>query len=107
MRKLNTSDVFSLARLIKEIGIKEDIKKLSTSVNENTDIKEAGFDLIFTVIEKFAEKNSEPALYNFLSGPLEIDPEEVGKVELFTLVENILEIADIEKWKAFLKLAVR
>ena len=80
MRKLNTSDVFSL---------------------------EAGFDLIFTVIEKFAEKNSEPALYNFLSGPLEIDPEEVGKVELFTLVENILEIADIEKWKAFLKLAVR
>lgn len=107
MRKLNTSDVFSLARLIKEIGIKEDIKKLSTSVNENTDVKEAGFDLIFTVIEKFAEKNSEPALYNFLSGPLEIDPEEVGKVELFTLVENILEIADIEKWKAFLKLAVR
>ena len=104
MRKLNTSDVFSLARLIKEIGIKEDIKKLSTSVNENTDVKEAGFDLIFTVIEKFAEKNSEPALYNFLSGPLEI---EVGKVELFTLVENILEIADIEKWKAFLKLAVR
>ena len=63
--------------------------------------------LIFTVIEKFAEKNSEPALYNFLSGPLEIDPEEVGKVELFTLVENILEIVDIEKWKAFLKLAVR
>lgn len=107
MRKLNTSDVFSLARLIKEIGIKEDIKKLSTSVNENTDVKEAGFDLIFTVIEKFAEKNSEPDLYNFLSGPLEIDPEEVGKVELFTLVENILEIADIEKWKAFLKLAVR
>lgn len=52
MRKLNTSDVFSLARLIKEIGIKEDIKKLSTSVNENTDVKEAGFDLIFTVIGK-------------------------------------------------------
>lgn len=107
MRKLNTSDVFAFTRLVKEIGLKEEIKNITAKVAEETDIKALGIDIIFTLIEKFSEVNSENALYEFLSRPLEIPKEEVGTMDLFDLVEKIMQIADVEKWKTFLKLAIR
>lgn len=107
MRKLNTSDVFAFTRLVKEIGLKEEIKNITAKVAEETDIKALGIDIIFTLIEKFSEVNSENALYEFLSRPLEISKEEVGTMDLFDLVEKIMQIADVEKWKTFLKLAIR
>lgn len=107
MRKLNTSDVFAFTRLVKEIGLKEEIKNITTKAAEETDVKALGLDIIFTLIEKFSEVNSENALYEFLSRPLEISKEEVGTMDLFDLVEKIMQIADVEKWKTFLKLAIR
>ena len=107
MRKLNTSDVFAFTRLVKEIGLKEEIKNITTKVAEETDVKALGLYIIFTLIEKFSEVNSENALYEFLSRPLEISKEEVGTMDLFDLVEKIMQIADVEKWKTFLKLAIR
>ncbi|WP_042401694.1 MULTISPECIES: hypothetical protein [Clostridium] len=107
MRKLNTSDVFAFTRLVKEIGLKEEIKNITAKVAEETDVKALGIDIIFTLIEKFSEVNSENALYEFLSRPLEISKEEVGTMDLFDLVEKIMQIADVEKWKTFLKLAIR
>jgi ATP-dependent RNA circularization protein (DNA/RNA ligase family) len=107
MRKLNTSDVFAFTRLVKEIGLKEEIKNITAKVSEETDVKALGIDIIFTLIEKFSEVNSENALYEFLSRPLEISKEEVGTMDLFDLVEKIMQIADVEKWKTFLKLAIR
>ena len=107
MRKLNTSDVFACTRLVKEIGLKEEIKNITAKVSEETDVKALGIDIIFTLIEKFSEVNSENALYEFLSRPLEISKEEVGTMDLFDLVEKIMQIADVEKWKTFLKLAIR
>ena len=107
MRKLNTSDVFAFTRLVKEIGLKEEIKNITAKVSEETDVKALGIDIIFTLIEKFSEVNSENALYEFLSRPLEVTKEEVGTMDLFDLVEKIMQIADLEKWKAFLKLAIR
>lgn len=106
MRKLNTSDVFAFTRLVKEIGLKEEIKNITAKVAEETDVKVLGIDIIFTLIEKFSEVNSENALYEFLSRPLEISKEEVGTMDLFDLVEKIMQIADVEKWKTFLKLAI-
>lgn len=106
MRKLNTSDVFAFTRLVKEIGLKEEIKNITAKVAEETDVKALGIDIIFTLIEKFSEVNSENALYEFLSRPLEISKEEVGTMDLFDLVEKIMQIADVEKWKTFLKLAI-
>ena len=106
MRKLNTSDVFAFTRLVKEIGLKEEIKNITAKVAEETDVKALGIDIIFTLIEKFSEVNSENALYEFLSRPLEISKEEVGTMDIFDLVEKIMQIADVEKWKTFLKLAI-
>ncbi len=107
MRKLNTSDVFAFTRLVKEIGLKEEIKNITAKATEEKDVKELGLDIIFTLIEKFSEVNSENALYEFLSRPLEISKEEVGTMDLFDLVDKVMQIADVEKWKTFLKLAIR
>ena len=107
MRKLNTSDVFAFTRLVKEIGLKEEIKNITAKVAEETDVKALGIDIIFTLIEKFSEVNSENALYEFLSRPLEVTKEEVATMDLFDLVEKIMNMADVEKWKTFLKLAIR
>lgn len=107
MRKLNTSDVFAFTRMIKEIGLKEEIKEIASKATKEEDVSKLGLDMIFTLIEKFSEANSENALYEFLSRPLEVTKEEVGTMDLFDLVEKIMQIADVEKWKTFLKLAIR
>ena len=110
MRKLETRDMFELARTVKKIGIKEELKNIAKEINEKgkeLDTYEAGFDLVLSVIEKFSEKNSEQAFYEFLSGPFEVDPKEVETMEIIDLIEGIFEMASIDKWKSFLKIAVR
>lgn len=107
MRKLQTSDVFELARLVKKINIKEELKEVAMKANADSDVYSVGFEMIFSLMEKFAENNSEEALYEFLSGPLEISKEEIKVMDPLDLVEKLSKIADIDRWKAFLKLAVR
>lgn len=115
MRNLNTSDTFKFVRMIRDLNLKEEIRKIILDLNaaskgdkESKENKmDVGFNIIFTLIEKIAEENSEKALYEFLSGPFEINAEEVGKIEIFDLVEKVMQIATIDKWKSFLKLAIR
>lgn len=107
MRKLNTSDVFAFTRMVKNIGLKEEIRGIASKAMGEEDVNKVGLDMIFALIEKFAEVNSESELYDFLSRPLEVTKEEVGEMDLFELVENVMNMADIQKWKAFLKLAIR
>lgn len=108
MRNLNTSDVFEFSRMIKNVGIKEEIRNISMKATEsNADVKALGFDMIFSLIEKFSEAKSEKALYEFLSRPLEVNPKEVGEMDIFELIEKIMNIANIDRWKSFLKLAIR
>lgn len=107
MRKLNTSDVFAFTRMVTEIGLKEEIKDITSKITNETDTRTLGLDVIFKMVEKFSEVNSEKALYEFLSGPLEVSKEEVGTMDLFDLVDNLMQIADVEKWRTFLKLAIR
>lgn len=107
MRNLQTGDLFELVRLINKIGIKEELKEVAMKIDENSSQKQAGFEIIFSLIEKCAEKNSERAFYELLSKPFECSIEEVEKIDPLDLVENILAIASVEKWKSFLKLAIR
>lgn len=107
MRKLQTGDVFELVRLVNKIGIKDEIRAIALKLNPNSTQNEAGFEIVFGLVEKFAQKNSEQEFYAFLSKPLEIDVIEVEQMDPFDLVNNIFEIASVEKWTNFLKLAVR
>jgi len=56
---------------------------------------------MFTIIEAAAEKESEQAVYEFLSGPLEMTTEELALADPVETIEKVMQIADVEKWKTF------
>ncbi len=105
MRNLQTRDIFAAARLIKDLKLKDTIKELTTQVDKGQDVKDIGIDMAMGVFEKCTDKESEKRVYEFLAGPLEVTAEEVEKMDLVEIIENITKIADIEKWKLFLSQA--
>lgn len=109
MRKLQTQDVFRAIRVIKVTNLKEDLKDIVNKVNTGTGdggnltIQDVGLDVMFKILEKATEEKAETAIYEFLSGPLEVTAGEVREMELLTLVEQITQCADTENWKVFFR----
>ena len=103
MREIETSDVFAFVRMTKRAGITAELKKLIMSKDSIQDLtaESFGYDLIFTILESASEPEAEKEVYNFLAGPLELEPEEIKKMNPVKLVEMIKEMATSEEWKAF------
>lgn len=104
MRSLQTSDIFSAVRLINKIGVREEIKEVAKQVEEKPGKKlrfDAGFDLIFGILERAATQQSEAEIYNFIADLFECNPDEVRTMDPVELMENFEKVADFEKWKNF------
>lgn len=103
MRKLETGDVFAFTRLIKKVGITKEMKEMILSKDSIKDMtsESFGYDFLFMLLDKASEPESEIEVYSFLAGPLEMEPEQVKKTDLFELVEMLKQVADVEKWKDF------
>lgn len=104
MRSLQTSDVFSAIRLINKIGVREDFKEVARQTEAKKDKQsrfDAGFDLIFNVLEKAAGQQGEAEIYIFIADLLECDPDEVRTMDPMDLMENLQKVADLERWKSF------
>ncbi len=65
MRALNNSDLFAFVRLVKKAKITDKIKELTLSINNINEIntESFGYDVMFTIIEAAAEKESDQAVY--------------------------------------------
>ena len=88
MRNLQTTDVFSAFRLLNKIGVREKIREVAIQAEESKGKKvkiDYGFDLLFGILEKAAQKNAENEIYVFIADLLECQPEEVAKMNYFTL----------------------
>lgn len=108
MRSLETSDVFSAARIIRELDIKEKIKSIALEYDpKNGDERTVGFDIIWTIIENASTKKAEVKIYEFIGQLLEQTPEEVAHSNPTKMLENLLEVANIEEWKSFFKYVLR
>ena len=113
MRKLITSDVFKMARIIKEAKVKDAIAQIfektrkekiviSESDNEEERAKKekeieekkeaAGFNAIMTVFEACATEKLEKLLYDFMAGIVEKKSEEIANQSLETTISEIKEI---------------
>lgn len=105
MRKLQTNDVFEFCRVIKRIGLKEEIRDICLRYDslEEMQTAEAGFDIIFSLFDKATEENSEDELYKFIARIFETDVDSVSKMDPIDLINSLLEVADKEKWKSFFK----
>lgn len=82
-RKANVNDLFKIARLLNDLDLKDDFVKLT---DESDSTNELGFNIIFKILDIAAKKEVESKVYEVLSGPFEMTTEEVGKVELDTLI---------------------
>lgn len=106
MRKLNTSDVFAAARVIRASGVRIELRELiARAVESDTPVKSVGVEGFLVVAEALAEKKAEAALYELLAGPLEMDPAELPKLPLDDLLAQLTKLtAQMQiSWRDFFK----
>ena len=104
MRNLETHDVFAAARLLKKIGVREEIKAVAKEAEEKKNKRvqfDMGFDLMFGILEKATEENAEIEIYKFIAELFECEWEEVRRMKPIELFKKLEQVANIEEWKSF------
>lgn len=102
MRKLNTADVFAAARVIRASGMKAELQALvKRAAESDSPVEDVGIEGFLTIMEALAEKKSEQAIYELMSGPLEMTPQAVAELPLDQLAEMLQEMAKEMDLKRF------
>lgn len=112
MRKLNTADVFAVARVIRASGMRDQLLPIIQKAAEETKAAEdkkamdavlsrIGINGFLTVLEALAEQKSEAAIYEVLAGPMECSSEDVEKMPLEDLLPMLRQIAEENRLKDF------
>lgn len=107
MRKLKTSDIPSLCRSLKKLGLKEKFKELAQQADNMADVWSRGFDLVWDLFDAATEARGEGAIYDFLAGPFEMTAEEVADLDLEILMANCQQLAAENNLANFFKFAAR
>lgn len=104
MRKLNTSDVFAMARVVRASGMREELRALIKRAAESgAKVEDVGIDGFLTILEALAEKKAESAIYEALSGPFEVTAQEVSVMQLDELTEKLTQLAEENDLNRFFK----
>lgn len=112
MRKLIASDVFAALRVVSAVEDKTDVKEIVKKIvkeaeaeaekkNDDEDaekkndefIKSVGVGAILKLVEMASGKKAEAKIYEFLAGPLEMQPEDVKALPIPDFIENVKTIA--------------
>ena len=108
MRRLKTSDVFAFMRIASEAHIRDEVKALAAVIQRdgaNADAQSVGYDLILSVLDRMGAKGAEKAVYDFLAGVWEIEPQAVADMELGEFGETMktwaTEYVDRDAVRAF------
>ena len=107
MRKLKTVDIPALSRCLKKLGLKEQFRELALKAGDSADRWADGFDLVWNLFDKATETGGESAIYEFLSGPFEMSPEEVADLDLDILIENLKKLVEENSLGSFFNIAAR
>ena len=111
MRKLIASDVVAALRVVAAVEDKTDVKEIVKKIvkeaeaeaEENDDedaekkndefIKSVGVGAILKLVEMASGKKAEAKIYEFLAGPLEMQPEDVKALPIPDFIESVKTIA--------------
>ena len=108
MRKLNTADVFAMARIVRASGLRDDLREVILRVSEKgLSTAAVGIDGMLVVMEAVAEKKAESAIYEALAGPFEIPAADIATMELDVLLDNLKQLAEANDLKRFFDLVSR
>lgn len=105
MRKLKTADIPVLCRCVKRLGLKEHIQTIAKESNSAKDVWDKGFELMWNIFDIATEQNGEIHLYEFLSGPFEMTPEEVRDLDMDVLLSNLQQLVEENNLTGFFKFA--
>ena len=105
MRKLKTADIPAFCRGIKKLGLKDQIKDIAQKSNTAQDVWSFGFDFLWQLFDIATEKHGEAVIYEFLAGPFEMTPEQVGDLDLDILIANLQQMAEENNLLGFFKSA--
>ena len=112
MRKLVSKDLFAALRVVKEVGVKDQLKEMADVITQAKESgedlekkqRELGVELILGVLANCGTERAERAFFAFLSGPLEIPEEELREMDLLEfgeLVKTFIDSIDREAWRSF------
>lgn len=108
MRTLKSKDLFAALRVVKEVGIKDEMRRMAELVKDgkiNTkEQAELGIELVMNILANCGTESAEKAFFAFLSSPMEIDAEELREMDLedFAVkIRELIETVDIDHWRGF------
>jgi len=104
MRKLVTSDVFALARIIKASGMREQLTtfvKGLAAQDKPLEVESVGYEGILVMIEALAERKAEAAIYEALASIMETTPDSVKNLPPAEFVAALKEIGEENDIKSF------
>lgn len=114
MRKLRARDLFPFLRLVKELGIRDEIKAIAARANtmdEAVDLAAlqfgTGLELTLNLAERAGSQGCEQSFYNLLASLWDCSPEEAAELELDDIEIGLREIAANNNSLAFFKSAAR
>lgn len=108
MRKINTSDVFKLARILKKGNVEENIAKAIGDIDAKNKAKiteKAGIKVMLALFESCGEPEVEPLIYDLFGGIAEIDPSTIPTQPFDKTLEMFREISKENNLTNFFKQA--
>lgn len=116
MRKINTSDVFKLARIVRKANMKEEVKKIFSQITEakkddskNIDDvqREVGMEMIAYLIEACGDELVEKDIYGLLAGISEKKESDIKNQSIDATIEMLKQIAKENDIQNFFSVAVK
>ena len=104
MRALEFADLYKAQRVLRAAHFTDEIRPMLQMAADNSDdLSKVGFKAIFTLLDLLAENEAEMRMYEFLSGPFEMDPDEVSHLKLAELQEKVDWLLHEENTAPFFK----
>ena len=108
MRNLNGHDVFMALRVLKKVGVKDELLNLAQWMRDGREESQekVGARLVFSVLANAGDEEAEKAFFDLLAGPLEKPAKNLAEMDLLDLADEIdsfVKSVDKERWKSFFR----
>lgn len=107
MRKIQTQDVFKLARIIRLSGAKDELTEALKASTSSELRSSAGLDLMMSLISACGNEEVENALYDLIGNIAEAKAGEIKTMDLDDLGTLLKDISEQNNLSRFFDLAVK
>lgn len=105
MRKIQTQDVFKLARIIKSAKLKdvlaEIIEKINNEKSDSNLSEKVGIQIFLALVENCADEKIEDKIYDLIGGIAEIPAKDIKSQSLDATLDTIKKISEENNMMAF------